>query len=563
MAIDITNGNKSLKISDANPFRFVELLTPDVRYKSKPFDKDYSSCYKQPVIRDDENVFQVLSDWEFTVTVFFAYTGIVKQTYTPIDKGAILVGYTMRVYDVPMDFADYDDDLYYIKIEFNDDTQDRILDSEPFIIGEHLDTVLFEYTNSRNAFGLIFKSDTFTPSIRAYVSILNYQPDFVDANFIDQGQDVTLLDSEPFRKFDLNVLMAADWMVEKFNFVLACDQWSADGEFYQKDEGAKWEIQRAEPEKGNLTKVVNAKIVIRPADNADNIDYEITDNEATGDEIYDRRKTMKYDNNGIDLVIPGIFKDKIVLEWILIEQNGTPEEITLKIGTSLDGDDIYEDVVFSDRKKLIRIDYPFDSIETLYITGLAGHNTDVRVVYYDQDAAPLNPVGFATLGVPIGMTAEYNFVDQPTFELDFDLDTGYGREAREFVDYRINLDAAGRFKISYDGVTYLATTTPGGSATIVLAMTNLPNEGIQVFAAHGNNASGDPPTTTSHIARVRNDSQPLKYEINKAPDNPASFNEVPNTWYGKTKPLGAGTPINSLPPWRVAVYITRYQRTTN
>lgn len=563
MAIEILNGNKAFKISDANPFRFVELTTPDVRYKTKPFQKDYSSCYKQPFIADDATVFQVLSDWAFTVRVFFAYTGIQKQVYSAIDKGAILVGYTMHVYDVPIDFDLYDNGVYFIEIVFTDDNSVvHTVTSEPFEIGDHEDSVLLEYTNSRNDFGIIFSSDTYIPSLRVYAAILNYQPDFVDANFVDQGQDVTLLDSEPFRKFDFNIIMAADWMVDKINYIVACDQWSADGEFYQKDEGAKWEVQRAEPDKTNLKKVVNAKIMIRPAENADDIEYQVGDNDSGGDEIYDRRKTMKFDNNGIDLAIPDTFKDKVILEFITIQQNGTPEIITLKIGTSLGGDEIYEEVTFSNPDKLIRLDKLFTSIETLYIMGLAGHNTDVRIVYYDANALPLNPVGYATLGVPIGSNIYYKFKDQPTFELDFDLDTGYGRAGREFVDYQLDLTGAGKFKVSYDGATYLGATT-GGSANITIAKTNLPNVGIPVFAAHGNNATGDVPTPTSHIARVRNDSSAFRYEINKAPDNPALFNESPNTWLGKGAPLGDGTPINSLPPFAVGIEITRYQRTTN
>lgn len=121
------------------------------------------------------------------------------------------------------------------------------LRSEPFFVGETIEnSLLFKYDNSYNDQGIIFDTGiAFT--FRAEAVVSEFIPGAKDTIYQDQILNNVVLSSIPFRKFKLFVggpTGVPDYVVDKVNRILSCDNWSADGVNYVKSDDADWEANR-------------------------------------------------------------------------------------------------------------------------------------------------------------------------------------------------------------------------------------------------------------------------------------------------------------------------------
>jgi|GEM_PF-1150274 len=547
MAIHLTDEDgKQFIYQDIMPFRFVEQKVANPKYATKTFDDFFDDCFAQPWCTQEGTMLQILSDFEFTFDVYFAdglQRGELKQSYTPLDKGIVLSGQTFKVWEVSLDFPLYDEGKYFIEIVI--DSWPNPLQSEPFEIFATApeNTLLFEYKKTE-VDGLVVWYEGFTPSFRIYGGINLFKPGFEDTDFIDQEYNVTLLDSVVFRSFTLNVGNAdgvPDWTVDKVNRILSCDILSADGDFYQKNDGAEWSLKRPDPTTSNQKVWSGASIEIIPVDNNDELELEI-DTSPEQDTITIVSKSIKFDNNGSDLVIPNIFSSGVVLQGIKVEAaGGLP--IPLTIGTSVGGTQISKRVVeLTEDDSWLEIGYPFKAIQTVYIGGLAGKTTDVYVYYLDLDAQPI-PIGQNTVAEQVGLYASiyYSPPTQQDFEDNFDTVTGLGKVDTKWVDWKID-DSKGKFVVSWDGTDYILGGS-GGSNEIVLTTPNLPSIIGKLWGQEGNKPGFGGGRQGRWITH-----------------NGSGVN-AGDGYYTTENMGGTAAPITAIPEYAVKVLITRYQET--
>jgi hypothetical protein len=124
--------------------------------------------------------------------------------------------------------------------------------SEPYSAKEdHPNTLYFRYHNSINDHDTLFQYNNFDPlfAFRVYGKIDELQPDTDATAFDEQEKDLEQLNSSPFRTHRLFVggdNGVPDWVLEKLNWIWACDETSVDGILFVKEPESKWEIKRLE-----------------------------------------------------------------------------------------------------------------------------------------------------------------------------------------------------------------------------------------------------------------------------------------------------------------------------
>lgn len=131
------------------------------------------------------------------------------------------------------------------------------------------ETLLFEYTNSVNKQAMIFDTG-FAPCFRVKGFIDNtMKPKYKGAFYVDQPQDIQILNAIPYETRDLYITGDAgvpDYVLKKISRLLLLTNTLIDGVGYSLDEGAEWE-ETFIP--GNPMKFW--KITIRLASNIDGV----------------------------------------------------------------------------------------------------------------------------------------------------------------------------------------------------------------------------------------------------------------------------------------------------
>lgn len=142
--------------------------------------------------------------------------------------------------------------------------------SEPIHVKQtHTNSVLMEYTNSKNAQGVIFEFGL-TFQFRAYAMVGNLEMNSRLNAFEDEPLNMTVLSSTPFRLWTLTVggegNQVPDWFIDKIERITGCDSLLIDGKGYQRPEGVKLEINRKDG-----TPLSSCKIQLREAENDNNL----------------------------------------------------------------------------------------------------------------------------------------------------------------------------------------------------------------------------------------------------------------------------------------------------
>lgn len=117
--------------------------------------------------------------------------------------------------------------------------------SEPFDLQDsHPATMLFEYRNSTNRDGMFFEQLPARIPLRLPAFIADMQALSSDTVYQNQRFDTVPLDSNPFRNWRLYVDPIPDYILDKLNYIFACDYVLLDGKQYTKaGDGAGWEKQ--------------------------------------------------------------------------------------------------------------------------------------------------------------------------------------------------------------------------------------------------------------------------------------------------------------------------------
>jgi len=119
--------------------------------------------------------------------------------------------------------------------------------SEPIHIKQDWDynTIRLDYKNSSNKQSVIFSSG-YAPNIRVHGQINRYTPKSKFTTFIDQPQDIDLLNSIPYDTWKLEVGRSSgipDYMMRKIGRIFDLDIVFIDGNQYTRDADAQWEKQ--------------------------------------------------------------------------------------------------------------------------------------------------------------------------------------------------------------------------------------------------------------------------------------------------------------------------------
>lgn len=241
-----------IDISLLNPVRFVNLGGV-----YKHFDDDWFTN----LIYDFQDKVDYYQKWKSTDVIRLQFWA----NFTPIKvsvldcSGKTIVSYNATAQPsnvVNPDFSPYEvnvsltglEGVHYLLLTAGTSTNETQLISEPMLISDTIDTILFKYKNSYNTQDVIFDTGIeFTFRCEAVLS--EFTPGFKDTMYQDQILDNVMLNSIPFRQFSL---MAGgekgipDWVVDKLNRVFSCDHWEADGKEFVKKDGTEWAPVRLE-----------------------------------------------------------------------------------------------------------------------------------------------------------------------------------------------------------------------------------------------------------------------------------------------------------------------------
>lgn len=245
----------SLYLPHINPIKLVQqnYLLPNP-YHQRPFDETlfaeqiYSfqeeRDYYQTFQAGDTIYFQAVSDFGAVqarlincsgdILVTGVTTAITNTFYTTPN---IAYGCTINLTGVTTGY-------YYVQAVVGVGSLEIRLISEPIYIDTDIEnTILFEYTHNKNAYGAIFQNkETF--HFRCPAILTDFQPGVNEIVFEDQPANVVRLSSTPFRSYKLIIGDAygvPDWVADKINRIFGMDKIWLDGQQFVRADGAKLE----------------------------------------------------------------------------------------------------------------------------------------------------------------------------------------------------------------------------------------------------------------------------------------------------------------------------------
>jgi hypothetical protein len=524
---------KIFSYAPVNPIRAAKVITFDPRFESAPFDyQEPDECYYQPWKTVDQTTLQVLSDFEPTLNWYDSLTDIfVRNTpFTAVPSS--IVDQTYLCYEAVIVFDDFEPGRYYFKITYTDDTftdQTWVSDTQNIQLDQD-NTILFEYTNSTNDFNVIFETGSIF-NLRVEGSISLFKPEFNNVIYNDINENSTKLYGDPYRGFKLFIAYThgvADWMIDKVNRIMACDQIKIEGVYYDMADGAKWEQTRAD-----LYSLSGANIDIQEVENRflDKLQLGPTPGDNT---IIIVSKSLVFNNQAVNLAIPGVFKNKTLLDCITFYLlNPVFVPFTLKVSTTNDDTGLFyiEEFKEEDVSALgtitATIREAFDEPVTLYLLGWAdGFLANVCILYHQYDAPAIsgsvNP--YKSLG--LGAIVEYDPPAGDLISVDFNLGTGLGNVDTDWFGWAI---CDGRNGTPDKG----GFTTRGYKATYPDPITGLP---VDDYNIPGNNGGSDSHVITYAEMPIHNHGFDKRIVLGRS-DNARDADVYTSGWEGSSNNL--------------------------
>lgn len=283
-------GLTSLQLLDVmipyvNPLHFIPLdLQKAAKYNTYTMDEDW---FKNRILDyvDKNNYF---SPWQFTDTISlqFQAVGLSPVTITiynskgqptgitfnvpSVITGAVIAPQVLYQIDIPLAGL-LPEGKYYFGVTFGVGAAMAQFISEGVWIKQYWrKTQLFEYYDPRNKLAVIFNaSPAFRPSMRMFSQINEYKPKSKFATFVNEPQDISLLNAIPFDTWTLEMGFGSgmpDYKQRQLSYIFNLGVVSIDGNQYSRDVEAEFDVQTF-PGQAK----VYLKLPIRKAKNDDGI----------------------------------------------------------------------------------------------------------------------------------------------------------------------------------------------------------------------------------------------------------------------------------------------------
>lgn len=510
---------KQFYIPEINPIPFRQLIQTGVRYNTIPFDlqatpKTVNGCYYQKWELTDKETIQFLSDYNpdddgLTIEVFKLNGKSPIASIVPVPKITNIVGQTFTVYEAEFDFSDFGKGYFFARISFTD--EDNILqtyESQAWHTDtKWLDTVLIQYKNSFNNYAVVFDTGI-EFGFRVEAQIREYSPQFDDEVYIDQEYIPTQLSSIPFKQFKLVTRYLPDWALTILNAALNVDAKRIDNVYFEKLTNSKLEINRVDGYEYGYASIEVIPIRdfflqrLKVGDMADGLFTIIT-------------KRLQYINNAVDREITGVFRGNTNLRRIdIINIGGTA--FTVNVGTTNGGAELGTiDVAADDETAVILIHKLFDSDTTVYITGLDGEQTNVFVIFDQDDEEPIDvSAGVGVFKFPRGFCGFFEPTDATHLNDMWDLASGLGKPGTPYSNCAIRDGRNGTNDETdaYDtgvplaDIDTLMSTIVGANAKKIL-IPNLPKHKFRLFKNTSSNTdlSSENPVAFQKNAGINRD----------------------------------------------------------
>lgn len=267
------------------------------------------------------------------------------------------------------------------------------------------------------------------------------------------------------------------------------------------------------------------------------------------------QKILSYITPASNITIGSTFKNlSLIQDIILINNSGAP--IDLKIGTSDGGNEIAE-IIVPTGPVTIGLKAQFTDVETVYLTGLAGLDFSLFVLWFQLDEAPAIPptTPSGTFKLPKGFRGMFEVLPGVDVNSIWDFASGLGKAGTGFDNCAL---AGTQGTQSLDGkyvVGFKTGDTIGGHAgnaanAVLIARVNLPDVKLGMFTVGVNPNPGDTPGVGDNVSRARSHStDPLNYEIVKS---------VGGSFVGLTDSLNSATAVklNIQPDSIISLFYT-------
>jgi len=518
------------QIAGANPFRFVRPDAPDLFEEIQD-----GKCYLQKWQKTDSTKIQILTDYTDAVfTIHDAHTDILIATVPLVEIAVNILNPELsgvKCYEASIAFGTLEGQ-YYAKIVYDTDTE---LYSEPFDVQvEQEGTILFNYKNSENNFSIIFTT-SISFNFRVEGTIQEFTPSSEDTIYNDQKFNATLLNSIPFKTFKLYIAPPSgipDWIADIVNRIMSMDQKSIDESYYEKVEGAKWEVERVvENPFSGMT------IEIMPVENVFLQRIKTGDQPPEGYTIVEKTKNYFANSDNIDL---DIFVKYSLLKHISVMNYGS--SLTINVGITDGGSEIgvmnvpagsVDGVGFTQT-----FNWLFNGGTIVYLTGLTGSNADILIDYLQYDEQPAQPIPQPPQNLPKNAGIRFFEITPGDFAAAFDLGTGLGKPAAGWQNWVIvdgrngTDDEGGRVPVTFiqDDPVYGTPGATGGLEEEVLSIGQMPKH------KHDINGSLSKRGTTG--------------------DN-ALYSTFADVKIGETEEEGNDEPVSKMQPYVVAIWVLK------
>jgi len=267
------------------------------------------------------------------------------------------------------------------------------------------------------------------------------------------------------------------------------------------------------------------------------------------------QKILKYIDGNTDITISSIFRQYSCMYDIIVFNN-SGSNIDLKVGTSVGGNQLME-VVIPNGVYPINLRKVFQADTTVYLSGLAGKNYSIFIVYFQYDENPATPpVGDpSAFKWPRCFRGQFEPLNDTDLDNTWDFTTGLGKPGTAYSNCAISgtngTEDMGRFyPVGWQVGDNLRPATTFGSTAgeITITEANLPKHNHHMFSlAHsvGQLASGinHAPAWTSNHSSGNQD-----YDMKQAGDD--------NQTAGITSSFGQDIPdpIDIRPKSKVVLY---------
>lgn len=253
-----------------NPVAFYEKgFTNDARY-NYPHPDDYLNReqsqswhftreYFQKWQTSDTIKIQVLASISPVVANLKRWNvdGVPVSTVSGLVMTTTLVSPGFDVYEVTIPLTGLSEDTYYLELVVGSGGSAKTFISEPmYIKAKHEGTMLFEYTNDRNDYDVIFKRiisgqvDYLEYSLRTEAYIDDFAPMNQSMLYKDHSFNSRILKAFSFRQFKLylgDAVGVADWVADRVNRIFDCATVTIDGKAFTRVESNRLEPQRSKP----------------------------------------------------------------------------------------------------------------------------------------------------------------------------------------------------------------------------------------------------------------------------------------------------------------------------